>query len=244
MSRPHIAVVMPVWITKAWQIAMTDFAIDLLVMGADASHQPTIILVIADDGPTPGFRSRVDTLKGLPPGNATADINAGIEHAVLRQAADVVVYAGNDVFVRPGWDEALLEALRLPDCGIATLASADLAKTPGGAYAGTPTITEGIYGPFMAWHARWDVSPKAIKYMDEVAFPGPFADSDFILKHYAAGVRSYRNNRVVIQHLNRMTTDTPTYKAEYDAAHKRFNARWAVSPMTFAARALIEGWIL
>lgn len=161
----------------------------------------------------------------------------------LRQCtADYVVHTANDIFVRPGWLEALLEVFtKYPDAGVATLASSDI-KGPQGTQA--DVIREGIYGPHMMFRRQWDVganvpsSNRRVQPVDEIRVTGTLSpdkqfdpryhslmsDTDLIMAHYAAGLVSYRNYRVVIDHLNRATMDGLYSKEDQEKRLKEADA--------------------
>lgn len=218
LNRGHVAVIMPLLIREAWQLSMTEHAVACLRLCTDLEFDlilPEVVSAvgtICDCAELEGFRYFHIPIEKA--GTATADINCGIDAAVER-GAEWIVYAQNDLFVRPGWLEALHEVFEeKPDAGIATLASADLAHTGAATYFGQDFISEGVYGPFHMMRSTW-------RY-DAENFPGPFADTDLIMRCYEQDLRSYRNNRCVIQHLNRQSTMTPDFVADYATAKQRF----------------------
>jgi GT2 family glycosyltransferase len=239
-----MAVVLPILLNYDWQLAMTRCCIETLAVTTDIPFQ----LIVVEDLPV-GRQSARDRLEkiGIPPeawltlprtGNVTANINAGIDVAQNNFDATHVLYMGNDIFVRPYWAESLCECFeRYPDCGVATLASADLTHTPLAAEFGRPIIREGVYGPFMMFSTRWR--------FDADRFPCAFADSDLVMRLYEQGYRSYRNNRVVIQHLNRQTLPPSDERVmmDYETSQRTFNERYASSPLLIY-RVLKDGWII
>jgi len=118
--------------------------------------------------------------------NVVKDTNQAIDAAT----GDYIVHTGNDIFMKPGWLEALLECFKIPDCGAATLASSDLKHKP------TNSIMEGIYGPLFMFKKGWR--------FDE-DYENIFGDTDMIMRIYASGKRSYRNWNVVVTHLYQQT---------------------------------------
>jgi GT2 family glycosyltransferase len=152
------------------------------------------------------------------PMGANAELNQGIEAA----QGDFIIYSQNDIFVRPGWLEALQQCFdECADCGIATVASSDLkGKLPYPMPA--DLIVEGAYGPFMMFRKGW--------YIDAETFPCQFGDSDLIARIYESGLRSYRNYRVVIEHLNKATTAGPESDEDFKQARQRFIAKHRAAP--------------
>ena len=149
-----------------------------------------------------------------------------------RVATDRLVATGNDVFVRPGWLEALHECFEIPDCGLAYLAGSELGHVP------EAKIVEGIYHPLVMTAAGW--------YYDE-EFTGHFADSDLIMRVYESGKRAYRNHRVVVDHLRSATDRTLCTPDERSEQHARglelFKQKHGKSKL-LVYRALSEGMIL
>jgi len=160
------------------------------------------------------------------------DINAGLNAA----SGEFVVQAGNDIFVKPGWLEALLECFgRFSDCGAASLAVQEIGARL--AHESAPFITEGWYGPLMMWRRGWR--------LDE-AYESVGSDSDLVMRLYAAGLRAYRNHRVVVLHLNNQTwqgAQSEAYHQMEERAHRTFVERWGQSPL-WAATMILRGGLV
>lgn len=172
-----VSVVMPVWITEpAWQVPMTVCAVETL---RKTGGNVEIVIVEADGT---YCESLADRYLSRPKTTGVKDFNAGLETA----SGEFIVHVANDIFVRPGWKEAMLDCFHIPDCGVATVASSDICSST------YDSIMEGIYGPFMMFRKGWALDEQ---------FVGPFSDADLILRQYKAGFRSYRNWRVRIVHL-------------------------------------------
>jgi len=231
---------MPVLINHPWQIPMTRCAIETLSVCAEERFE--LIVVESENhhferaGPDYALRSHFDYVYLHRPydaanKNPTADINAGLDLA----KAPICVYTGNDVFVRPEWDEALIECFAMPNAGMATLASGDLMGTPPSSLFGARVISEGIYGPFCAFRSE--------QRFDAKSFPSSWADSDMIMRHYKRGLRMYRNNRVVIEHLNQQTINGPGHEQDFQRAKERFFALHADAQL-FVFQCLVQGLIV
>ena len=249
-NHPKVSVVMPVLAPHEWQRSMTRCAIETLRCTTKRAFE----LVVVQAGnpwinrhvaPWGQFVNRVVNFE-RPTGNVTMEINAGIDAS----EGEVIVYTGNDVFVRDGWLEALLETLALPGCGVATLASSDLRHAIG--QMPRDDILEGVYGPFMAFRkttTQWtpdDYDGQTIAKgwrFDAEAFPCQFADSDLVARMYEAGLASYRNFKVVIHHLNKQTLGTDANQRDFRRSHERFIARHGKNPHGIV-RALCSGQIV
>lgn len=226
-----VSVMMPVLMTEpTWQLPMTVCALDTLRRTTDMSFE--MVVVETAKAPTPEIQARADVYIHRPyRTNPTTDCNIGLDACT----GDQIVYTGNDIFVRPGWIEALLQAYMMPHsmdshmCGAATLASADLKHTQ------QPLIQEGIYGPFMMFD-------KAERF-DADTFPCQFADTDLIMRLYSRGLRMIRNWNVVIQHLNRQTLSGPDNDRDFAEAKKRFVKKHAGSPLLMY-KILVEGHVV
>lgn len=216
---------MPVLINERWQYEMTLCAINTLkcttehpfelVVALSRKSLEDIYVDLAEWGDT----KCIDVDESSP----NADCNKGLEAC----DGDLIVYTGNDVFVRPGWLEALLECFEIEDCGAATLGNADLKHKP------VPAIMEGVYGPFMMFERGWA--------FDAETFPCQFGDTDLIMRIYEAGKRMYRNHRVVVEHLLRQTVGGEANDKDFLAARDRFIRKHAGSKLLMY-RALAEGW--
>jgi len=232
-----ITVLMPILFTEpSWQVPMTKYALDCLAIYPGAGFN----LVIVETGSSHLQDHKVYQGNGLPvqtkyvnieeKSQWTADANAGLKWC----DGEFVVHTGNDVFVRPGWARELLRPFEdYADCGVSCLASGDLPKPISDV---GDHIIEGVYGPFMMFRRQW--LPEHWALMDGNAahgstntdpfpktfdedFPDIFSDTDLVLAHYAAGLRSYRNHRVRIEHLNRATyNDLHSEEAQVERFHK------------------------
>jgi hypothetical protein len=78
---------------------------------------------------------------------------------------------------------------------------------------------------------------------DADTFPSAFGDTDLIMRVYAAGLRSYRNWNVVIEHLNGQTINGPAHQADYTAALERFRSKHFDSRRLLPYRFFSEGVI-
>lgn len=217
------SVVMPIKIDHEWQRIMTQAALDIL---AATTEQEFELLVVEcqtnyfedwnDVGhgksvvyPNVHYRHLIIT----DPTSANDELNQGVQLV----GGDYVIYTQNDIFVKPGWLEALQQCFdECPDCGVATLASSDLRdklQIP----MPCDKIIEGVYGPFMMWERGWT--------FDADTFPANFCDSDLVMRIYESGKRSYRNFRVVIDHINQATTRGPEHDKDFTEARQRFIAK-------------------
>ena len=223
------SVVMPILIRHPWQVPMTACAIETLFV---TTALPFELVIVETEGryfdPGAGSQSaRPYVYRHVAKrGNANADANLGISLCTTEK----IVYTGNDVFVRPDWLGALLAVFeRYADAGVATLASADLKAHK------QDLIQEGAYGPFMMFKRGWA--------FDADTFPSAFGDTDLIMRVYAAGLRSYRNWNVVIEHLNGQTINGPAHQADYTAALDRFKIKHAANRHLLPHRFFTEGHI-
>lgn len=206
MSKPKIAVVMPVWAEMEWQYHMTVAAIRTLFCTTDIPFH----MVIAERGAELGdFAHRQPNRYHhivTNEGSVNADTNLGFEYAAESLMADYIVYTGNDLFARPGWLEALLECFEHECCGAATLAySAGDRQIPA-----KDQIVEAIYGPFMMFPASWR--------FDAETFPHTFGDTDLIMRIYRDGKRQLMNRRVQVHHFSHSTLG----HGDFDEARQRF----------------------
>ncbi len=230
-EKPKVSVIMPILITEKWQAHMTRCAIDTMFSTTKVPFELCIVETgekWADDLKIDGAIRPIKYEHRPEKTTVVKDLNRAIEMT----SGDIIVHTANDVMMRPGWLEALLECFAIPDCGVATLAASDLKHMP------QNKIVEGIYGPMYAFKKGWK--------FDE-AFENIFSDTDMIMRIYNAGFRSYRNWRVVITHLYQQTFTTIDSKAETDRRfehYKRvFSERHKGNPL-IVYKALSEGYIL
>ena len=224
----NLSVMMPVKCDYAWQVEMTRCAINTLYATTSEefqlviAHRPTEALPGMGFVFTPGTEQEKSVVVTTPDedgGSPNRDCNKGLDAC----DGDTTLYMGNDIFVRPGWWEALRACFALTDCGAATVMSADLKGKLVPPEPWANPIQEGIYGPFMAFGSdlRFDAE----------RFPSSFGDTDLIMQLYAGGLRMYRNWGVTIEHLNRQTVNREANEVDFQEARQRFLSKWRQSPL-------------
>lgn len=204
---------------------MTRCAVETLRLTTKLPYE--LIVVEAGEERTPLSDPSLNHILVPNGGTVNGDTNIGFNEA----KGEFIVYTGNDIFTRDGWLEALLETFKArDDCGIATVAAMELrfALDPEGNRYGQPITLEGVYGPFMMFRNGWT--------FDAENFPSVYGDTDFVMRQYRDGFRSYRNYASTLHHFNHQTVQ-PT-KDESDEARQRFLNRHAESGlMMFGALA-------
>lgn len=217
---------MPVKINEPWQVPMTRCALETLRLTA-----PDVKILVCETGTAVRNMCEDTDIRAhhveTHTGGCNSDANVGFEMVETTWT----VYTSNDIFVRPGWKEALIDCFMLEDCGVATLASGDLRSTHLGQNFGKKYIAEGVYGPFMMFRSEWR--------FDADRYPGAFGDTDLVARIYESGKRAYRNYSVVIEHLTHSTLGAN----DFEPASRRFAEDWGEDPK-FVVRALVQGMIL
>jgi len=232
---PSVSIVLPVLISHPWQRHLTEAAIKIL---RDTTQVPFELIVVETESKElepESFKVAhdMDHMKYLYSPNRTTlakDINAGIDAAT----GDFIGWTGNDIITKPGWLEALLECFdRYRDCGIASLAAQEVGAMLN--HAPSDFITEGWYGPLVLFRKGWR--------LDE-AYQSLASDNDLIMRLYQAGLRAYRNHKVVVLHLNTQTHDRDgaAYKKMEESAHALFVQKWGRSPL-WPATMILRGGI-
>lgn len=213
-----ITVMMPILFTEpSWQVPMTKYAIECLAIepGADfnmvivetgSNHLQDYTVYLGNGSPV---QTKYVNIKDK--SQWTYDANQGLKWC----DREYIVHTGNDVFVRPGWARELLRPFeKYADCGVSCLASGDLPAPISNIH---DHIIEGVYGPFMMFRREafyhnfpWqnfrqeeEGTSQSVAFDED--FPDIFSDTDLVLAHYAAGLRSYRNHKVRIEHFNKAT---------------------------------------
>ena len=221
-----VSVVVPCLTEHEWQVHLTRAVISI----ARATTKVPFELIVSEAVGC-AFEHDCDRwyhnqLKGY----ANADQNAGLDKAT----GDILVLLTNDVFVKPGWLEALLQCFDIPDCGMASLGTSDHREES------VDVIIEGLWCPLMALLNRPDFR------FDAEMFPSYWGDSDLVMSVYNTGFRAYRNRRVVCDHLGRATNTTDHVRGraeEIEAAKQKFIARHGSSHLLIF-RVLMEGLII
>ena len=229
-----VSVVIPCLTEQLWHVYMTVACAKIARTTTEMPYELVISEAVGQHFRpeyTNEFGMRIDRYHHNPrKGFANADQNAGMDLAT----GDIVVLLTNDVFVKPGWLEALLDCFKFQDCGMASLGTSDHRETP------TDFITEGIWCPLMAFRRE----PR-IRF-DAETFPSYWGDYDLVMQVYDHGLRAYRNRRVVVDHLGR-ATNTSAHPLgspkEIEEARNRFMQRWGTSHQLIF-RILVEGHII
>jgi len=212
----------------------TDVPFELVV--AEATGNPEILGYFSNHNASAWLSLPDKHFYNPVKGNANGDTNAGMALC----SGDIIVVLTNDVFVKPGWLEALLACFDLfPDCGMASLATTDHQ----GEAQPVNAILEGIWCPIFAVLNRPEFR------FDAVEFPSEWGDYDLVMRVYAAGFKAYRNRIVVCNHLGRMTNGNamePEKAAKIEGYRQKFLQRWGNTPVSASLmfRALISGWVI
>lgn len=224
---PKISVILPVIIKESWQKEMTDCCIKTMLCATTIPFELIIVETLTDyykNGEGYKYLNFEERLGYNTEFNRGIDISTG----------DYIVHMGNDIFVRPGWLEAMLKCFEIPDCGASTLASSDLKHTP------VNRIMEGLYFCIMM------LKKEDFKFCDE-EFSGVFGDTDLIMRLYESGKRMYRNWNVLIQHLGSQSgggiENSNEREKIFNESKQKFLDKHCNSNLLIF-RALSEGWIL
>jgi len=227
-----VSVVIPCLTEEPWQIDLTQ----CIIRVAQHTTEIPFELIIAEavgshlDGKTDYVPGLDKYYHNPAKGFANADQNAGMDLAT----GDIIVLLTNDVFVKPGWLEALVECFEIKDCGMASLGTSDHNEEE------VPVIVEGLWCPLMALPNRPDLR------FDAETFPSYWGDSDLVMKVYDAGLRAYRNRRIVCDHLGRATNTKEHVRGkakEIEDAKNKFVARHQESHHLIF-RILMDGLII
>lgn len=183
-------------------------------------------LIIADNG-SPEYsdvwRQNADTYIRF-------DRNMGISHgwnAILKLARGKYInILGDDTKVRQGWLEAMKEAMDQPDCGIANIHVEHLPVGIG--------IVEN-YKWFS--HACFMLTQNTINkvgyYREDLYFPCNWEDTDYIIRTYKAGLKTYVNYGKSIQHLEGQTVHAKDLSSEFMRLKEVFVKEHGFDPVPF-----------
>lgn len=176
---PSISVILPTLIKTDKHLGMTLRCIELARKHTDIPFE----LVIVETG-TKYLSDYADLYLHEPEKTTdTKSLNNGFYNA----SGDYICLLTNDVFVDEKWLDCLLDCFKMPDCGIATLATDQFNHVK------KDEISEGIWFSLAMF-------PRQDKYFDE-AYVNSWNDSDFIMRQYLKGLKSYRNYNCVVKHL-------------------------------------------
>ena len=221
-----VSVVVPCLTEHEWQVHLTRAIIRI---ARETTTVPFELIVSEAVGSA--FKHECDLWYGNQvKGFANADQNAGLDKAT----GDIVVLLTNDVFVKPGWLEALLQCFDISDCGIASLGTSDHREKS------ADIITEGLWCPLMAFRKDHNFR------FDNEMFPSYWGDSDLVMQVYNHGFRAYRNRRIICDHLGRATNTADHVRGreeEIESAKQKFIVRHGSSHLLIY-RVLMEGLIV
>ena len=196
----NIDVIVPVLVNFPEQVKMT---LDCVRIARETTKVPFNLVVVETF--TNHFKDLADVyVWEKEKTTATISINRGLKVS----NAPWKVLLTNDVFVKDGWLEALVECFNTKkDCGVSTLASSQFK------HQRDNRIEEGNW---------WSVVmvPQyvldKIGYFDE-RFKGVWDDTDLLMRIYVAGYKMYRNFNVVVDHLIGATHyKNPNHSANYN----------------------------
>lgn len=221
-----VSVVVPCLTEHEWQVHLTRAIISIARSTTEIKFELVITEAVGNYFVAECDFWCVNKSKGY----ANADMNSGMDKAT----GEIIVILTNDVFVKPGWLEALLQCFDISDCGMASLGTSDHREES------TDMITEGLWCPLMALLNRPDFR------FDDQMFPSYWGDSDLVMKVYNAGFRAYRNRRIICDHLGRATNTKDHVRGraeEIEAAKQKFITRHGTSNLLIY-RVLMDGLIV
>lgn len=226
----RVSVILPVVINHEWQRLMTQFAIDIMASSTSKDFELLIVetgtrhfdsFIPIDDSPIEK-NVRYLHFDKRNPASYTKDFNAAIDIA----KGDIIIQIANDIFVMPGWLEAILDCFKIKNCGAATLSSIE-ANHPK-----TNIIRESWCFPvLMAWR-------KGFRFDEN--FRNNCSDTDLIMQIYDAGYKMYRNLNVQFYHLIKATFRESGTMEDGKVAIERFKKKWEGNP-SFVFQALSQG---
>lgn len=171
---------------------LVDMAKDCLTSVLNSVNRDETEIIIVDNGSTvrSDFWEQADTYVRL-------DKNMGISrgwNTILKLArGKYICILGDDVIVRPGWLEAMQEAMDQPEAGIANVHVEHLPPGVG--------VVEN-YKWFS--HACFMLTQKTINrvgyYEEEIYFPCNFEDHSYLTKLMRKGLKCYVNYGMTVRH--------------------------------------------
>lgn len=150
------------------------------------------------------------------------DRNWGISHGwntglrVSRGKYKAVI--GDDVIVRPGWLEAMQEAMDMPEAGIANVHVEHL--PPG----------QGVVENYKWFsHACFMLTQKTLNrvgyYDQDTYFPCNFEDHDYLTRLLKAGLKTYVNYGMTVRHKEGQTVHAKDLSEHFMEMKRRFMAK-------------------
>lgn len=144
--------------------------------------------------------------------------------------APKTVLLTNDVTVKEGWLEALLECFTKPDCGVSTLASTQFNHVQ------EDKIEEGIWGSVF-------MIPTEYAEFDE-GYINSWEDSDLWMQVYSRGYKMYRSFKCVVEHSPGQTVyKDPQHQMLYERNRAYFEEKWRGSQLPLY-QVLTKGFIV
>lgn len=222
----QISVVVPCLTEEPWQVHLTKAVINIARETTKIPYELIIVEAVGNE-----FDNGCDKYYRNPhKGFVNADLNKGMDLA----EGNIIVVLTNDVFVKTGWLEALVDCFDIKSCGMASLGTSDHREIS------MPVIREGIWCPLMAIPNRPDFR------FDAETFPAYWGDCDLVMKIYNAGFQAYRNRRVICDHLGRATVTEEHVLGkpeEIEKAKNKFIERHQTSHHLIF-RVLMEGFVV
>lgn len=205
---------------------LVDMAIDCL--GSILSHvdrNETEILV-CDNGSTVRsdfWQEHADTYIRF-------DQNMGISHgwnALLKLSrGEYPVIVGDDIGVRPGWLNAMYEAMQMPDAGMANPHVGNLPY-----YSG---IVENSKWPSGACFMLSQNTINKVGYFNEqLFFPAQFEDTSYWTRLYKAGLKIYTNCAISVTHKEGQTDNAPDIAQHFDKQKQIFLDVFGFDPVPY-----------
>lgn len=145
-------------------------------------------------------------------------ISAGWNAGIKAAKGEYVVILGDDVIVRPGYLEAMHEALQRPNAGVSN------------PYVEHLPVGIGIVNDYKWFSGACFMLPKEtikkVGYFYEGFDKANFEDSDYWARVMAHGLKLYKNFAVQVQHKEGQTLHAPDISSRFEKNKQIFRERW------------------
>lgn len=131
---------------------------------------------------------------------------------------------GDDTKVRPGWLDAMQKAMDMPDCGIANIHVEHLPPNIG-------VIENYKWFSHACFMLTQNTIDKVGYYREDLYFPGNWEDTDYIIRVYKAGLKTYVNYGKTIQHLEGQTVHAKDIAGEFNRLKQVFIREHGFDPV-------------
>lgn len=221
LTKPKYSIIMLIYHRSQELVDMARECLDSLHYAGSDSQE----IIVVDNGSSVRYdwQDECDTYVRL---NKNYGISHGWNTGLRVARGEYLVIVGDDIGARTGWLEAMEEAIKMPQAGMANPHVEHLPKGSG--------IVENYRWPSGACFMLSRNTLDKVGYFDQDTYwPAQFEDTDYWVRLIKAGLKIYTNYGVTVSHKEGQTDKAPDISSHFEANKQRFLDKHGFDPVPY-----------